>query len=117
MEVGPQQPKEREDAISALNKAIEVLNLAKGASTIAPAKAVFGSVNVFLSTIRVCLLLVLLSDCRLKCTQDTLINRADCVELGLACADVCTALSKELDGKKSSDLNNSAREVINQLTT
>ena len=53
-----QQPKEREDAMSALNKAIETLNLARDASTIAPAKAVFGSVSVILSTIRVGFLLV-----------------------------------------------------------
>ena len=58
MEVGSQRPKEREDAILALNTAIEALNLAKNASAVAPAKTVFGSVSVILSTIRVCFLLV-----------------------------------------------------------
>jgi len=58
MEVGSQRPKEREDAISALNTAIEALNHAKIASGIAPAKIVFGSVSVILSTIRVSFLLV-----------------------------------------------------------
>jgi len=54
MEVGSQRPsKEREDPISALNTAIQALNLAKDASGIAPAKIVFGSVSVILSTIRV----------------------------------------------------------------
>ena len=48
-----QQPKEREGAISALNVAIEALNLAKDISSIAPAKAVFGSVSVVLAMIRV----------------------------------------------------------------
>ena len=57
-----------------------------------------------------------LSDRRLKCIQDTLVNRTDCVKLGLACADVCTALDRGLDGKKSSDLDTSVRETINKLT-
>ena len=47
------RPKEREGAISALNAAIEALNLAKDISSIAPAKAVFGSVSVVLAMIRV----------------------------------------------------------------
>jgi len=44
---------EREDAISALNEAIKALDLAKDVSSIAPANAVFDSVNVILATIRV----------------------------------------------------------------
>jgi len=44
-------------------------------------------------------------------------NYADCVELGLACADVCTALDRGLNGKRLDDLNNSVCEAINQLTT
>ena len=47
------RPKEREGAVSVLNAAIEALNLAKEASTITPAKAVFGSVGVALTMIRV----------------------------------------------------------------
>jgi len=58
MEVGSQRPKEREDPISALNTAIQALNLAKDVSAIAPAKTVFGSVSVILSTISVGFLLV-----------------------------------------------------------
>ena len=44
-------------------------------------------------------------------------NRVDYVELGLACADVCTALDRGLTGKKLNDLSNSMREAIKQLTT
>jgi len=58
MEVGSQRPKEREDVISVLNTAIEALNLTENASAIAPAKAIFDSVSVILSTIRVSFLLV-----------------------------------------------------------
>jgi len=57
MEVVSQRPKEREDAISVLNTAIEALNLTENASAIAPAKAVFDYVSVILSTIRVSFLL------------------------------------------------------------
>ena len=44
-------------------------------------------------------------------------NEMDYVELGLACADVCTALDRGLNGKKLNDLNNSVCEAIRQLTT
>jgi len=46
-----------------------------------------------------------------------MINEADCVELGLACADVCTTLDRGLQGKSLDDVNNSVREAIYQLTT
>ena len=55
MEAESQRPNEWEGAISALNAAIEALNLVK-ISSIPPAKAVFGSVIVILTLIRVCLL-------------------------------------------------------------
>ena len=43
-------------------------------------------------------------------------NNSDYVELGLACADVCNALDRGMNGKKLNDLNRSAREAMNQLT-
>jgi hypothetical protein len=45
-----------------------------------------------------------------------MVNEEDCIELGLACADVCTALSRGLNGKQSKDLNDSVCQAINQLT-
>lgn len=54
METKSQRPKGREGGISALNASIEALNLAENDSSIAPEKAVFGSVNTLLTTIRVC---------------------------------------------------------------
>jgi hypothetical protein len=45
-----------------------------------------------------------------------MINEENCVELGLACAEVCTALSRGLNGKLLEGLNNSVRGAINQLT-
>ena len=44
-------------------------------------------------------------------------NQMDYVELGLACADVCTALGRGLSEKRLSDLNDSVCEAIKQLTT
>ena len=56
MKAESQQPKEREGIISALTAAIEAMNLAKEISSITPAKAVFGSVSVILTMIKVSLL-------------------------------------------------------------
>jgi len=53
MDANPQRPKERDGTLSSLNVTIETLNLVKEISGIAPAKAVFGSVSVLLTMIRV----------------------------------------------------------------
>jgi hypothetical protein len=53
MEAESQRPEGREGAISALNEAIEAINPAK-VSSFPLAKAVFGSVTVLLTLIRVC---------------------------------------------------------------
>ena len=58
MEAESQRPEGRENNISALNAAIEVLDLAKELSSITPAKAAFGSVSVILTTVKVSLLRV-----------------------------------------------------------
>ena len=54
---------------------------------------------------------------KFTCNQDSMANKSDYVELGLACADVCKALERGMNGKKLDDLNESVRGVINQLTT
>lgn len=46
-----------------------------------------------------------------------MIDEVDYVELGLACANVCTTLGRQLDGKQSDRLNDSMYEAINHLTT
>ena len=48
-----QRPKGRDGALSSLNIAIDAVNLAKEISSITPAKAVFGSVSILLTMIRV----------------------------------------------------------------
>ena len=52
-----QRPKGRDGVLSSLNVAIEGLNLAKEVSSATPAKAVFGSVVILLTMIRVSFLL------------------------------------------------------------
>ena len=62
-----QQPKERKDAVLALDAAIEALNLAGELPSITPAKVVFGSVGVILIMIKVSLLIFFI-DSSLRCT-------------------------------------------------
>jgi hypothetical protein len=52
-----QRPKGRDGVLSSLNVAIDGLNLAKELSSITPAKAVFGSVAILLTMIKVRFLL------------------------------------------------------------
>ena len=53
MDPKSQRQKGRDDTLSKLNEAIEDLNRAKEASSISPAKTVFGSTSALLPTIRV----------------------------------------------------------------
>ena len=53
MEDRSHRPKGRDEAISSLSAVIEAINLAKEISSITPAKAVFGSVSVLLTMIKV----------------------------------------------------------------
>ena len=53
METKSQKPKWREGVIQEFNAAIEATNLAEKVSSIAQAKAVFGSVNTLLTLIGV----------------------------------------------------------------
>jgi hypothetical protein len=58
MNAESQRPKWREDPISALNAAIEALNLAEKNTSITPAKTVFSTVGPLLTMIRVRVLLL-----------------------------------------------------------
>ena len=44
-------------------------------------------------------------------------NKLDYVELGLACADVCRALDRGMNGKGVDELSQSVYQAIEQLTT
>jgi len=49
--------------------------------------------------------------------QDTMVNKRDYVELGLACADVCGALDRGVGGRQLDQLSRSSCEAIGKLTT
>lgn len=57
MDTKSKKSKRRDDVLSSLNVVIEGLNLAENLSSITPAKAVFGTVSVILTMIRVSFLL------------------------------------------------------------
>ena len=99
-----------------LNAAIEALNLAKEISSVTPAKAVFGSVSVLLVMIRVRFLGSCGSWLMIHTCQDSMVNDQDYVDLGLACADICRALDRGMNGKRLDDLSQPVRDAINQLT-
>lgn len=58
MDVRPKQSKRRDDVLSSLNVAIEGLNLAQNLASITPARAVFSTVSVILTMIRVSFLML-----------------------------------------------------------
>jgi len=45
-----------------------------------------------------------------------MVNKRDYVDLGLACADVCGALNRGVNGKQLDELSRSVCEAIEQLT-
>ena len=118
MDAKSRRPKGRDGVLSSLNVAIEALNLAKEISSVTPAKAVFGSVGVLLVIVRVGSLSLHVGQPRAHSTwQDSMANRIDHVELGLACADVCRALDRGMNGRRADQLCRSVFEAIEQLTT
>ena len=112
-----QLSKGQDGTVSSLNLAIEAMNLAKEVSSFTPAKAVFGSVSVLLTMIRVRSSFPKTEFSVFTRSQDSMINKLDYVELGLACAGVCRALDRGMNGRQMGDLNQSVREAIGQLTT
>ena len=111
-----QPPKGRGRVISALNVAIDSLNIMKEATSTTPVNPIFGSVALLLTMIRVSPFFVMRCS-RLIRSQDTMANKEDYVDLGLSCADICKALERGMGGKKLDKLSKSVCDAINQLTT
>ena len=112
-----QQPKGRDGTLSSLNLAIDAMNLAKEASGVAPAMAVFGSVSILLTMIRVRSPSHTTGRSMFTYNQDSMANKLDHVELGLECADICRALDRGMNGKKLDEFSRSVCDAITQLTT
>jgi hypothetical protein len=117
MDTKSRRSKRQDVTLSTLNAAIEAMNLAKEVSSMTPAKAIFGSVGVVLAMIRVGSLLIHLDEPQADVLQDSMMNKTDYVELGLACADVCKALDRGMKGRRADALSQSVCEAIEQLTT
>ena len=116
MDASPQRGKLQDNVLSLLDVAITAMDLARDVSSVTPAKAVFGSVSLLLTMIRARFFPTLVIYSRFTCDQDSMANRTNYIELGLACADVCKALERGLNGKELDDLGQSVREAIDQLT-
>ncbi|KAF9646946.1 hypothetical protein BDM02DRAFT_2864860 [Thelephora ganbajun] len=100
MDANSQRRNHQGSALSSLNAAVEATNVAEKRAGIAPVKAVFGSVSGLLAKIR-----------------DLTIRKADYVELGLACADICGALDRGMNGRQEDQIGQSVLEAIERLTT
>ena len=118
MATNSQQPKERDSVLSALNVFTEVSDLAKEISSITPAKAVFDSCAVILTTIRVRFFLFCVTpSLRHTFVQESLANEQDYIDLGSDCAEICKVLDRGTKGREMEGLSQSMREAIHQLTT
>ena len=112
-----QRPQGQNDILSSLNMAIDALDLAKEATTVVSAKAAFTSASVLLTVIRVGLLPVHVGRfLATKYVQDSMVSKADYVELGLACVNVCEALNRRMSIKRTDQVNQSILEAIEKLT-
>ena len=111
-----QRPKREDNTLSLLNAIIDVSNLAKELSSPTPAKAVFGSVSILLTMIKVHFSSPVICS-GLTRDQESKVNKSDYVDLGLACVNVCKALHRGMDGKELVDFGQPVREAIGQLTT
>ena len=112
-----QRQEGRDSTLSRLNLAIDALSIAKDISTIAPARAAFGSACALLTIIRVFFSCYTEMNFLLMSSQDFMANKEGYVELGLHCADICKAIDRRMNGKRLDDLSRSVCEAINQLTT
>jgi hypothetical protein len=111
------QRQEGSDSIlSALNVAIEALNLAKEISAITPAKAAFGSVSALLAMIRVRSAHSAELYFMFTFIQDSMANQQDYVDLGMICSNICSVLDRGLKGRRLDELDKSVLGAIELLT-
>ena len=115
MQATSQRPKGRDDVLSMLKATIKALDLARGICNITPARATLGSVVRLLTRIRVRSSYPLTVAPRFTFLQDSVVDKQDCVDIGLSCAEACKALDWGLKGKQADELSQSLLEAIQQL--
>jgi len=110
-----QRQKRRNATLLSLNAAIEALNLMKGATSITPVPAVFGTVGALLTMIRA---RFPSSPAIHSSTSnlDSMANKGELAKIGLACADACKALDRGMHGRRSDELSQPVGEAIEHLT-
>lgn len=113
-----QRPKGKPEALSALNLAIDDVDLTKELARTKLARAVFGTVAFLLIMIRVSFPPFRSWTVRVYAhDQDTMINERDYIDLGLSCAHICEALERGMGTKKLRDLDKSVCDAMNKLIT
>lgn len=116
MQSNSERVKEHDGVLSLLSVTIEGLSIAKEACGVTPARVPLGIVSVLLTMIKVCFILFNYGS-RFTFLQESMMNKQDCVELGLSCAKVCEVLIRGLDGRRSDELSPSVHKAIEELTT
>jgi len=117
MATNDKKQKRQENIISSLNALISALGVVEKATTgIPPVTVAVTTVKEFLVLLKVGFPLSCV-DCELKRRQESKVNKGDYADLGLICTQVCTALSRGLNGKELSELSISVCEAIKDLTT
>jgi hypothetical protein len=112
-----QRPDRRDGALSTLDAFIQAFSLIKDTCGIPPAQIAFGSAVIVLTLIRVYPPPLCQDKLLIHVVQDTMVNDQEYVDLGLACADVCQALDRGLEGRRLEELTRSVLSAIRQLTT
>ena len=116
METKLKQLRGPDSVLLSINAAINTLDLARNTTGVESVKDAFGSAGLLLTTIRVrfpssgpCWAV---AD---RCTQDSVIEEKDCVELGLTCSEVCQALDRGINGRRQEQLSQPVIEAIERL--
>lgn len=116
MEAGSQQQRGLDDALSSLDAVANTLELARDSVNMKPANGMFSSSVALLTTIRVSLPPTNLAHAVADAMWDSMINKANYVELGLACADLCKVLHQGMGERQVGQSVQSVLEAIERLT-
>ena len=111
-----QRPSGQDGALSSLNMAIDVLNLAKETTEMALAKTALGSTSNLLIMIKVGSLPVHVGRMLANgCAQSSSIDKVDYIELGLICAGVYEALNWGIGRRREDQLSQSVLQAIKKF--
>lgn len=116
MDPKPQRLEGQDGVRSVLSAAIKGLDFAEQFISVEPAKVVCAIVRELLVMIDVRFFSVQVAWLLANCAQGSMANKMDCVNLGLACANVCKVLERGMSGRRANEFSRSVFEAIEQLT-